>query len=1398
MTMSIDLNIDIFGGKSVLPVTCGSSRGTAFYIGDGKFLTAWHVVSEAETLEEPISLKIEEESFFCQLIKLDEMDVAILFCEGLLPDITPIELLKTDFREDADLEIVGYPQEIGNGIDYFGVKVKNLKELKDKGKGFDVMVLRTDAFGFHSYSGFSGSPVLNKKGVAIGVVTDQMYNTLGYTSIASIAEVLTKKKVRFSENADNNDMRAIGLGFCENLADEACKRMKSRYREEDHVKDKTLETQLEMFCGYEVDRWEKKFREEMNQWYHDAGSTYKDAIDALNDLKDFMIGGTFTYKCAVDLEILLNKRVKATSDNFFVVGKKREDLNNALKWMEMAQDAKNLSKERFMYIHGDAGSGKTHHMCHFTQTISKKRNVYLLFGTDFDSNKLPTQTIREVLHWDDENIMEVLNSEMEQRDRYATFIIDALNEGQGTHIWNSLLPALKAELEKYPRLKLIVTVRSMESNDMLRNQFIRGWKELTISGFTDLHTAIQKFFDHAGIHENVADYIHVKEFRHPLFLKIFCQVYHHLPTEYRKDIDILLLYELYYKSMNDEVSRQTEEDPERMVTLHIMTQLGIISLLKYYCCDIPRKDVVKVANELCDNRLWSRNLYHSLLKANLLMEYRTREGMKTSFQYDSMGDYLRAYCIMMAYKDDNGHYTLLKRIMSFLKKDINQNQKTHILNTVKTFLSVWNPPSEIWHYQEFKNGIFTHLLLESLKMRNMKSKRSTLPDDLVASIVLSNDNYINPSYLLTNFSLFRDHLMEPVHEKLMSMRMVERDERWTINVNRMQDDYSFYFQLRQMSLEDNKQDVRAYLRILCWLMTASHPQLRNHVRRVAQGWLRKYSELCTELIEKFHTCDDPYVLRGVYSAIYGVLLVKRDCELSHRVAEMVFKKLFENQRLVPKEIETRSWTLKILEFDHYLNPEDTYWENATPPYLRDDNLMLNPEDEAFGDDTYFGDWHGAKSLHYSLFHWDFNRYIIGTNSHGESPTYIKDGEKVILDEITKAVAYRIKHIYGYSKALSSYDEHVGWDNRVHRQIERIGKKYQWIALGEVKAYLCDTCQMQKDWWDDKPPVEIPYPWYDSRKVTFEPTLTLTGNRSYLDQQMFEEIIGDSLLVGEPKEWLNSRDNLPEPYVIVKDKKGEEWVNIVGYQKKENKADNDKRDTFVFICPCLVKNENVDEFENWAKDQCFYGRWMPEDTGHYEYFWNEFPWSDSYKSMEFEEEQDIYGHGRVAPCKVKLPYATQLQEYYDGIEDEEEFEGMIYMPSAEMFEFFELHTAERGVTRDSNGDVVALCRNIQGDMLDTLVMKRELLNQYLEAKNMTLFYCMLAEKRLTQEPQQFFMQRLSCCMKYVNESDPVYIQPMTDERDFPQPSEEEDDIMESQSLMDWLRIEQEGDGESIVD
>lgn len=1393
--MSINLNIEKYGGKSVVPVTCGSSMGTAFYIGENRFLTAWHVVAEAESQEQPISLLIEGVTKYCRLNKLEDMDVALLTCENELPDIRPIGLLKTNFRED-EFEIIGYPQELGNGIDYFGVRVKNLKELKDYKKGFDVMVLRTDPFGFHSYSGFSGAPVLNQKGVAVGVVTDQMYNTLGYTSIKSISNKLREKHISYLEDADRYDMRDVGIGVCEDLATKACLKMKSRYNRENHVDDVALETRLQVFCGYETDRWAKVFRNEMIKWYKDVGPTIKAAVNKLTKLKTYMESNDVNIKdVANDIEFLLNTRESKNSNKYFIVGHFRDRLREISKLMDEAQSAENLENERFMYIHGDAGCGKTQHMCYFTQKISQYRNVYLLFGTDFELGKEPAQSIREALGWDNELMFASLNKEMEHRCRYATFIIDALNEGEGTFIWNTLLPALKADLEQYPRLKLIVTVRTMDPGDKLNEQFKCGWVKTEINGFSNIRKAIEKYFRSTPIYDDVEDYLYVKEFQHPLLLKIFCQVYHQLSVKQRKDIDILILYDLYYKSKNEEVSRLADEDPEQQVTTRVMKLFGDLSLQKYQCCDVPREEVINLANKICPNRLWSKNLYHALVKSNLMMEYKLNNVLKTTFQYDSMGDYMRAMSMLQAYKTE---IELLQAVVELTQKindtRINYNVRMHISNTIKTLLSIWNPTVEIWQRTEFNNGVLTQLMLESLEMRNLKSKKSTLPENMLENLIIYNDYFISPEYLLANFALYRDLLMEPVHNKLLKMKMLDRDEKWTLNVNKMHDDYSYLFKISQMELESNEKNARAYIRLLCWMTAASHPQLRNLLRRVVASWLREFSQLSKELIEKFYLCDDPYILRSVYSAVYGVLLAKRDKNLAHEVAETVYKSLYENQVHVPTEIEVRSWTLKILELNHILNPGDAYWDGAKPPYYRKDNLMEIPAGENFEDESYFGNGNGAKKLHRSLFYWDFNRYIIGTNSRNESTTYFKDGKPVNLGDITRAIAYRIKSVYRYSQALSDYDDGVRWEERVHRQTERMGKKYQWIAFGEVNAYLSDTCQMKKDWWSNKPPVETPFPWYDSNTVTFEPTLMLNGNRSYLDQDFFEEITDEDLMAGEAHEWLKNKGRVPKPIIIVKDKEQKDWVNIVGYQKNEKSENEDERETFVFICPCLVRSEDADAFENWAKEQCFYGRWMPEDSGHYEYFWNEFPWSDSYKSLDLEEELGIWGKGIEAPCKVMLPYASQLQEYYEGIDDDEEYEGTIYMPSAKMFDFFGWHTAERGVTRDKEGNVVSMCRNLQGDILDTLVIRRELLNKYLEDMGLVLFYCMLAEKRLSQEP----LQRLSCCLKYDTKSDPIIVQPMTYEEDFPKSEPvEKEDMIDIIPPTIWSQTNQDGGSDVLA-
>ena len=175
----MNLNIDNYGGKGVVPVFCRNYvSGTAFFVSPTHLLTAGHVIAEyildKETM---VAVVVEDEYKACRVLAHQDIpDVAILECvEYICPNEYVLPLLSSKFKEGIDLLIVGYPRELGNGVDYFGVTVKNSRKKADLKGGFDRMVVRTDSFGFNSYEGFSGSPVINDFGMVVGIETDQLY-----------------------------------------------------------------------------------------------------------------------------------------------------------------------------------------------------------------------------------------------------------------------------------------------------------------------------------------------------------------------------------------------------------------------------------------------------------------------------------------------------------------------------------------------------------------------------------------------------------------------------------------------------------------------------------------------------------------------------------------------------------------------------------------------------------------------------------------------------------------------------------------------------------------------------------------------------------------------------------------------------------------------------------------------------------------------------------------------------------------------------------------------------------------------------------------------------------------------------------------------------------------------
>ena len=554
------------------------------------------------------------------------------------------------------------------------------------------------------------------------------------------------------------------------------------------------------------------------------------------------------------------------------------------------------------------------------------------------------------------------------------------------------------------------------------------------------------------------------------------------------------------------------------------------------------------------------------------------------------------------------------------------------------------------------------------------------------------------------------------------------------------------------------------------------------------------------MIVKFHAVNDPYILSALYAAVYGVIVSIDKGDFSRGIAEQILSYHYGEAGKAPQDLMVRHWTLKILELANHQDPTIDAWNKAQPPYDVTEDLFAEMPEDDYEADGYFGETYGGKQITRSLFHWDFSRYIIGTNSNNVSRIFFRDGEGVNLRKIEYAIAYLIKHKFGWNDKLGKYDSDVPYQTRAENLVERIGKKYQWIGMYRVYAYLCDSCQMKTNiWMSFEKFAEKNYPWYAREHDYYDPTLTNKDYALEFSHQLFEVIRPASTMVMAAKEWLNDARQMPPLYFTVKDRNEREWVVLQAYSTIKEEHDDEKREQFVFYNGMFAEKKDYGKLRAWAAETNFYGRWMPEHSGAIDYHWNEYPWADSYIRLD-EEGGETFNEGG---CDMKLAYESQLQEDYKGMKEEHHFLSTVYMPCKEMMDMFGWHTAERGIIRDAQGNIVAINREMPEEPLHALLVLRSKLDAYLEAKNKVLFWCLVGEKQYDNHPHTL-IARLTGAAAYrtgeeIDEMQPLRNEPPATPRervklekeDFPSISEEllnQINEMEENELMKMMNDE----------
>lgn len=328
---------------------------------------------------------------------------------------------------------------------------------------------------------------------------------------------------------------------------------------------------------------------------------------------------------------------------------------------------------------------------------------------------------------------------------------------------------------------------------------------------------------------------------------------------------------------------------------------------------------------------------------------------------------------------------------------------------------------------------------------------------------------------------------------------------------------------------------------------------------------------------------------------------------------------------------------------------------------------------------------------------------------------------------------------GYdSKIHGEYDDGIErFNNRSENKIERIGKKYQWIALFEMLAMVSDNYLH----YDDESYGKEKYKFYKGPWQMYirdiDPAFTSKNKEEEEDlenddlglldksKEWWEDI--DYTYWNQPNsEWVVNIEDLPkiEDVILKKDNSNVEWLYLKKYSTweepkplGEDKYDVQRKQIHYLIQGYLIKKTDKSKIIKYLKNKNFFGRWMPESSDYNKLINREKFWSPAYLDNDKEIKWETIQNTNY---KVILTTTRAVGEMSD---DKSDAHFGYDMPCKTIFEGMNLQYAPiDGEFKNENGDLVVLDKNYSGVLIDKNELKK-----FLDKNNLDIFWTILGEK-----------------------------------------------------------------------
>ena len=1027
-----------------------------------------------------------------------------------------------------------------------------------------------------------------------------------------------------------------------------------------------------------------------------------------------------------------------------------------------------LFNKPYLLLEGEAGIGKSHLLADVARTRSEE-NKYslLLLGQQFNDRDVPQKQILNQLDLtcSFDEFLEALNCKAQISGTRLIIFIDAINEGSGKALWPEHINGFISIFSKYSWIGLVFSVRSSYVKLFEDNiTYLAGTLFTHVHyGFRNVEYQASKiFFKNYKIELPNTPILHT-EFQNPLFLKLFCEG---LKIEGCTKIPdglegLTHIFDFFVASINKRLAKPSKFDFSSSINI---VKKVIYQLVKYKANNkllyLPLENVARIVASIQREFGILGNLTDALIAEGVLSKNlfinnddSYEEGIYIS--YERFEDHLIVAEIFEDISKDKiiNEFDEGGVLYNFTKDEDAINTNRGIVEA----LSIQLPERYSFELFEAVGDLkncyeIAEAFVSSLLWRKSDSIVETRISDYINDTVLKYEGTSNFFFdTLIALSTKPNHCLNALrtHEVLIKLSLSQRDSWWTQVI------HGWYSDERSMkrlidwawSIEGKNhisdESIELVAVMLTWFLVSTNRRVRDSATKALVCLLQSRIYLVISLLRKFENVNDPYVYERIYAVAYGCALRTRETEDLKELSEYIYETIFNKDKVYP-QVLLRDYARGVIEHTLYIGLKPAINDKKIcPPYKSD--FPTIPTDVEVGkytanlEDKHHGVYSILRSMEVErtrggkvALYGDFGRYVFQSK--------FRDWAQLSPVDLKNIAIMRIFDL-GYDQ-----DSHGEFDRTVHNSgrhyvaAERIGKKYQWIALHELLAQVSDKYKMKEPWvWNgDKESVWFSGPWEPFIRDIDPSTIQRIDENVVV--RISSKMKYDKWGI-DNKEWLMDVSDLPEPKYIISDD-SQEWILLDGYfvSSEEKLLGNElysipQKQFWYIIKSYIVPVEHYDKIYSWLCNADFMGRWMPEYSDRYEIFNREYYWSPAFDYYR----KGYYNGEEVSTIKdsdndleigeVIITANSYLWETGYDLSKDEAFR--LLKPCAKIVNELKLSYGSNNESYmySDTGELVCFDNSEGGTGQACLYFKKNLFKEYLNKAGYKIIWTVLGEKNI---------------------------------------------------------------------